>query len=121
MTRFNHTMIIFKYDHIMIETYRSKNVAIFSKQYKMHFWVFSSGFIFSAVLWKVFFLGAYKLLVLISFLLISSLSFTFYLRANFSWNQFYRELRGVGLRQFSFGAGGFLFFSIFIFSPSYNS
>ena len=41
------------------------------------------------VFWEAFFLGEYKLLVLINVLFISSLSFTFYIRGNFSWDQFY--------------------------------
>ena len=54
--------------------------------------LFSRGFflqLFPGVaFWKSFFLGVRKLLVLINFLIISSLSFIFYLRCNFFWSQF---------------------------------
>ena len=66
------------------------------QKHKMHFSIYcfpadllSPGFFLRlfprVVFWEAFFLGVCKLLVLINFLIISSLSFTFCVRGNFSF------------------------------------
>ena len=60
-----------------------------------------------AIFKDAFFLGVCKLLVLISFLIFSSLSFTFYLRDNFFWSQF------SFFSVFFFGGWGAIFWGAF--------